>query len=127
MMETEMRPLPAVGKTRNVSPHVLQLVKAQRRVRGVVAEMEGNSCIIESTYGRFAFDPRSVKANRNHPDRQPQVGDPCEFRLSHQTPPKAVSIRVAVPKKSKTASDDFLDEYTIIQCNKLLEDLLQES
>eukprot|EP01065_Artemidia_motanka_P026365 TRINITY_DN3130_c0_g1_i1.p1 TRINITY_DN3130_c0_g1~~TRINITY_DN3130_c0_g1_i1.p1 ORF type:complete len:687 (+),score=208.67 TRINITY_DN3130_c0_g1_i1:84-2063(+) len=85
-----------------VSPEVLHLVKAQRRVRGTVSAVspEGR-CQLTSQYGVFAFDVRSVKPNKNHPDRKPQVGDPCEFRLSHHMPPTAVSIRVAVPKRQR--------------------------
>eukprot|EP01064_Diplonema_japonicum_P014852 TRINITY_DN2253_c0_g1_i1.p2 TRINITY_DN2253_c0_g1~~TRINITY_DN2253_c0_g1_i1.p2 ORF type:complete len:258 (+),score=33.66 TRINITY_DN2253_c0_g1_i1:48-821(+) len=87
-----------------ISQEVLHLVKAQRRVRGTVATVKQGECKIESSYGVFPFDPRSVKANKNHPDRKPEAGDPCEFRLSHHIPPTAVSIRVAVPKVKKVES-----------------------
>eukprot|EP01059_Diplonema_ambulator_P002492 TRINITY_DN12110_c0_g1_i1.p1 TRINITY_DN12110_c0_g1~~TRINITY_DN12110_c0_g1_i1.p1 ORF type:complete len:624 (+),score=153.14 TRINITY_DN12110_c0_g1_i1:88-1959(+) len=94
--------------TAGISQEVLHLVKAQRRVRGTVAVVDQGGCMIDSAYGSFPFDPRSVKANKNHPDRKPEVGDPCEFRLSHHIPPTAVSIRVAVPKvKRQGGSEDI--------------------
>eukprot|EP01062_Namystynia_karyoxenos_P032083 TRINITY_DN23709_c0_g2_i1.p1 TRINITY_DN23709_c0_g2~~TRINITY_DN23709_c0_g2_i1.p1 ORF type:complete len:727 (+),score=215.87 TRINITY_DN23709_c0_g2_i1:86-2182(+) len=88
-----------------VSADVLHLVKAQRRVRGTITHVtpEGR-CQLTSQYGSFPFDVRSVKPNKNHPDRVPQAGDPCEFRLSHHIPPSAVSIRVAVPKAQRAAA-----------------------
>eukprot|EP00756_Hemistasia_phaeocysticola_P025088 Hpha_TRINITY_DN15987_c2_g5::TRINITY_DN15987_c2_g5_i1::g.72308::m.72308/K00801/FDFT1; farnesyl-diphosphate farnesyltransferase len=88
-----------------VSPEVMHLVKAQRRVRGTVSAVRpGGRCELSSEHGTFSFDIRSVKPNKNHPDRKPQVGDPCEFRLSHMMPPTAVSVRVAVPKNRPPAA-----------------------
>ena len=87
-----------------LSREVHQLVKVQRRIRGTITSVghEAGECVILSEkHGSFSFAPRSVKPNKNHPDRVPQVNDPCEFRLSHLNPPTAVSIRVAVPKEAK--------------------------
>ena len=85
-----------------IDAEVQQIVKVQRRIRGIVACVDtGAFTIVSEKYGTFSFDPRSVKKNKNHPDRKPQVNDPCEFRLSHLNPPTAVSIRVAVPKEKR--------------------------
>ncbi|KAJ9470127.1 Squalene synthase [Diplonema papillatum] len=108
--------------SKNMSREVQHLVKAQRRIRGVIADVTPGSCCIDSSYGRFGFGARSVKANKNHPDRKPQVGDPCEFRLSHHAPPTAVSIRVAVPKVKAPETSLPSTDPSVAHCNKLLED-----
>eukprot|EP01060_Flectonema_neradi_P015716 TRINITY_DN2236_c2_g1_i1.p1 TRINITY_DN2236_c2_g1~~TRINITY_DN2236_c2_g1_i1.p1 ORF type:complete len:599 (+),score=96.10 TRINITY_DN2236_c2_g1_i1:56-1852(+) len=112
--------MPAYNAQGCLSQDVVHLVKAQRRVRGTVADVTPGACKIESAYGVFSFDPRSVKANKNHPDRKPEVGDPCEFRLSHHVPPAAVSIRVAVPKVRRPAV--VADTHDLSTCSKLLEE-----
>ena len=112
--------MPTYNSQGCLSQDVVHLVKAQRRVRGTVADVTPGACKIESSYGVFSFDPRSVKANKNHPDRKPEVGDPCEFRLSHHVPPAAVSIRVAVPKVRRPTV--VADANDIATCSKLLEE-----
>ena len=93
---------------------VLLLIRSQRRVRGFVTCVEEGKSMIRSGCGEFKFDKRSVKVNKNHPFRIPQVGDACEFRLSHSIPPAAVSIRISVPKQHSAAA--------IRTCYTLLDD-----
>eukprot|EP01064_Diplonema_japonicum_P037922 TRINITY_DN902_c5_g1_i1.p1 TRINITY_DN902_c5_g1~~TRINITY_DN902_c5_g1_i1.p1 ORF type:complete len:424 (+),score=74.08 TRINITY_DN902_c5_g1_i1:58-1272(+) len=90
---------PYAKESQDVTAGVQALMKSQRRVRGVVTCMDQGRCALRSEYGRFSFDTRSVKPNKNHPERDPQIGDACEFRLSHHLPPTAVSIRISVPKQ----------------------------
>eukprot|EP00754_Rhynchopus_humris_P004607 Rhum_TRINITY_DN12324_c0_g1::Rhum_TRINITY_DN12324_c0_g1_i1::g.51051::m.51051 len=116
-------PAPGAGESRGapIPPEVQQVVKAQRRIRGVISCVDQGACKVESTLGVFAFDPRSVKPNKNHPNRKPQVGDPCEFRLSQFRPPAAVSIRVAVPKEKKQTLPVDMDDEKVQQLFQVLE------
>ena len=96
-----------------VPKDVRNLMKSQRRVRGVITSVSDGRCLIQSEYGVFPCDKRSVKANKNHPHRDPQKGDPCEFRLTQQRPIFAVSIRISVPKA--------MDPEAMKQCYTMLE------
>eukprot|EP01063_Lacrimia_lanifica_P014883 TRINITY_DN21465_c0_g1_i1.p1 TRINITY_DN21465_c0_g1~~TRINITY_DN21465_c0_g1_i1.p1 ORF type:complete len:435 (+),score=132.34 TRINITY_DN21465_c0_g1_i1:56-1360(+) len=97
-----------------VSKPVKALMKNQRRLRGVVSSVGSDGrCYVHCEYGVFPFERKSVKENKNHPTRPPHVGDTCEFRLTHQMPPSAVSVRIQVPKA--------LDPETMKVCYTLLD------
>ena len=104
VMSTQQIPQPVVNQAQvsnesdGLTKEVRGLMKSQRRVRGVITNVGDGRCVIHSEFGIFPFDRRSVKVNKNHPQRSPQKGDPCEFRLTEQKPVFAVSIRVSVPR-----------------------------
>lgn len=78
------------------------IIKAQRRIKGVIVSVEPGNCRIASEYGEFPFNLTSIKENKKYPDRKPHARDRCEFKVSDANPPKATSIRVAVPKAELT-------------------------
>lgn len=83
------------------------IIKAQRRIKGVIVSVDPETARIASEYGEFRFNLSSVKVNNKFPDRAPQAGDRCEFKVSDSNPPKATSIRIAIPK-SQTAEVTFV-------------------
>jgi hypothetical protein len=73
-----------------------EATRTQVRVKGRIICVDEGNMRVATPWGELPFEHAAIKKNSRFPDRLPQAGDNCDFRVSQRNPPKATSIRLAL-------------------------------